>query len=198
VVIIIEIHTRLFYQNESSINWKKRKLSQFSWIRGLDYADQLVHLLGHLGYQHTFISAHWLVDIDRFIKRFSDDIDWGRVKELLINLKQKRSARITFFLLNRYLNTPIPLEIKSSEILMPSRKELQRLEKLIFTKIFDGGFLLRIGELGSEKKPIEYGKYYFLKHLCKDNISDALNYDLGWFKSRLVKIIKFKPFPSVN
>lgn len=160
--LVVELHSRLFFQNDVGL-WTTREYPRFQSLRRLELHDQLVHLLGHLGYQHSCLMLHWFVDIDRFIRHHGNELDWKAFSVRLKQLRQVRSARLIFFVLKKFLNTPVPQLAD-----------------------FEGGFLFSFlmseAYLWSVTKPRL--RYLLVKHLCKDSWWDALAYDFLWLRAR--------------
>lgn len=163
--ILVELHSRLFYQHDEG-HWNQIRHPDYRSFRSLGPEEQLVHLMGHLGYQHSLIKLHWFVDIDRFVRKHRSDIRWDRVKDRVGELKQRRSAEVISWVLRRYLHTPLP-----SGWLVPSR-----LRGALYSQVLSSEYLWR---------PDRHRRYYLTKHLCKDRFRDSLSYNLGWVRSRL-------------
>jgi hypothetical protein len=159
IELVFELHERLFF-NEGDVDWRFVESSELGspGFRKLAAEDMLVHLMGHLGYQHTFLHLTWLVDIDLFIRKH--EIDWARVMVLATRLKQRRSALATLWACHDYLGTPVP----------------SRLLKMGWSKLLSGEFLWF-----PKKRPL---RYYLIKHLMKDSAREALVYDLLWLRRR--------------
>ena len=121
--------------------------------------------MGHLGYQHTFVSLHWLYDLNQFIRSNYSEINWDRVRKLTKSLKHENSTRICIWILKSNLNTPLPSDI-TQYFKEPS---------FIFKQIFTGDYFWK-----SDRK-----RYLMLKHFCKDSLWIALEYNLKWVRARL-------------
>lgn len=162
VPVTLELHTRLFYQHDGFHSWQLRPHPQFRHIQALSLEDQLVHLLGHLGYQHTFLMLYWFLDLDLFLRKYGSAVDCGRVEERLRSLHQLRSAKIAFWILERYFHTPLPIDLPRAS------RGLRWILQRTVTEQF----------LWSTAKP--KFTYLLLKHLSKDRIRDAIIYDWKW------------------
>lgn len=165
IPVTVELHTRLFFQHDDGKGWQTEAKEGYQKLHQLQREDHLLHLLGHLGYQHSILMLHWLVDIDRYLRKHSGAMDWARVKRRLEQLKQKRSAEIIFWILNNYLKTPIPKSI------FPIEKRQSKFYHWLLTSdyLWQSGKSLR---------------YYLVKHLCKDSLLDSLEYNWQWLLSR--------------
>lgn len=134
-------------------------------------ADQFVHLMGHLAHQHTFLKLSWLFDCALFLQRYHDSIDWQRVTELVQKLNLCSAFSATMLLLKREfkLESPVPLAKKKRTFL--------------FNLLLSQDFLLY------PKDKRNLWRYYLLKHLVKDKITESITYDVLWFKQVLCKKI---------
>lgn len=166
--IVIELHSRLFYQHDNSDLWSRQPHREYRNLSRLGNEEQLVHLLGHLGYQHTFLMLHWFLDIDLFLRKYGSEIDVAKVRTILKALRQKRSARIIFWVLKKYFKTPLPEGLN----------EGSRILEVCLAVILDENFLW-------SSSPPRW-KYFLLKHLAKDRLRDALIYDWNWLKARFL------------
>ena len=168
VKVEVELHARVF-PNDTGISWKW-KPSPHKGFRALEREDLLVHLLGHLGYQHTFLKLFWLVDIDRLI-RCTPELCWDRVWSLVFQLNHRRSASAVLWAAQKYLATPIPCAAS---------------EKLVSTGFWKS--LISPGFLVAPKN--HKVRYFLLKHLLKDSFLHSLNYDWHWIRSQLASSTK--------
>ncbi|HEX4923713.1 MAG TPA: nucleotidyltransferase family protein, partial [Bdellovibrionales bacterium] len=100
----VELHTRLFYNEPASFEWG----TQYDAERGRHLSDEhmLAHLLGHLGFQHTFLKLFWLVDVDLLARAYGSRLDWELLARSLARLRLTRSAALVLGACRRYLNTP--------------------------------------------------------------------------------------------
>lgn len=73
--ITIEIHTKLFWHYDQDC-FLQRPALQYSWYTVLSPEAQLIHLCGHLGFQHTFIKLFWLLDIKQYVLKYGEQINW--------------------------------------------------------------------------------------------------------------------------
>lgn len=146
----IEVHTKIWWQEpeEFQWNWRPALISPFN---RLSLEDQLIHLCGHWGAQHTMISLHWLLDIALFCNRYAASIDHKILSRRAQQLRLSRSVAIACEL--------------ARSIFSNSTSDLHQ------TKI-DFEFLR------APKK--NRFKYYWLKHHLQDSIYGALKYDFFW------------------
>lgn len=164
--ITIELHSRLFFQHDTG-EWDRTNHPDFTHFQKLDTTEQFVHLLGHFGYQHTCLSFLWFVELDRYLRKYVREIDWPAFYQRVQQLRQWRAARLILFALHRQMQTPVPQFAR--QLSFP----LRILARFIFTRTF-------LWEPG--KRPF---RYYLLKHLFKDSIRDAFEYDLKWLRARM-------------
>lgn len=155
--LTVEVHTKLFAKEPKDFQW----IQDPEEPRALTPNQNLVHLCGHLAYQHSFLKAFWLLDVDLFIRAYQYRLEWPQITELAARLGLERSLASSLAYARNVLGTPIPSEIKVSSIV----------ERLI-EQNFE-----------SERSPL--WSRYVLKHLVKDSWSEAIDYDLGWVKNRL-------------
>ncbi|EQC51391.1 nucleotidyltransferase family protein [Bacteriovorax sp. DB6_IX] len=163
--LVIELHSRLFFM-QNGVSFKKKRVEGYSSFYELDREDMLIHLMGHLGYQHTFISIHWLYDIYLFLLKYDQDLDWDYIKKSLEGLEQLNSARIC---LNSIL-----------AVFKLESKGLSYLRQSLFSKlaglVMNSSFYLSTSD--------SYIRYYIVKHFTKDSLREALRYDYLWLKNR--------------
>ena len=164
VEIVVEVHSKLLNQNE---DWDY----QIREGGFLSLADNLVHLIGHLAYQHTFYKIHWLVDIELFFRKYRDEIDWNRVFELIERNNLKRSFVLTFMALKNNFN--IEFDSKIEKKIDQYRDRIVSLGLRFLTP----RFLWETVEM-----PFHY---YLIKHCTKDKLRVAFSYDIRWMKRKL-------------
>ncbi len=150
IEVVVELHTRLFYHT---------KFNQYNIVISrngfgvLALEDLLVHLVGHLAFQHTFLKIHWLMDIYFILEIKKDNLDMERVWYLLKKLELNKSWCMTMRFVDVFFREK------------PSANILERF-------IYDVDFLLF-----PEKHRF---KYYLIKHLTKDNALTSFSYNYHW------------------
>lgn len=162
--LVIELHTRLFYQEKVSSLWTKAITSPYSGLYYLSAENLFIHLCGHLAYQHTFISLHWLYDIYLFLDK-EKNLDISHIKAQAKRAQVWRSVRIIAFLLKEHFSLSIDKKLLPPFI-------IRFLIKVLITPQFlwnPHAFRWR---------------YLIVKHFTKDHLYQALAYDLGWFKAK--------------
>ncbi len=160
--LVIELHTRLFYQ-ENLIKWKTNPQELTSQLSFLSKEALFVHLCGHLAYQHTFLSLHWLYDIYLLIQK--EQLEPHEVLSTAKKAHVLKSCKIISYLMYSRL------KIKVDPILLPSK-----LIQILIDFIITDDFLI-----APREHPI---RYQLCKHFTKDFIHQALLYDLGWFRHK--------------
>jgi hypothetical protein len=151
IEITIEIHTRLFWHTRDE-NLRFRSSKNFEHLKVLGLEDQLIHLCGHLAFQHTFIKLFWLYDIQNFLHLYSQKIQWPLFWQKAQDLKLTESCQISLYLCNPDLVSQAPVSFK------------QRLLRFLCTADF-----LR----HPRQRP---WRYFLIKLLTKDQWETSLMY----------------------
>ncbi len=160
---VIELHTRLFYQEKGSNQWIGQTPSPYPGLFYLGVDDLFVHLCGHLAYQHTFLSLHWFYDIFLLCKKSA--ISPSKVENRAREAQVWRSCQIIALLLNEKMGLSLPKELLPGKVI-----------------IFLTRWLINDDFLINPKKSAL--RYFLVKHLTKDHFYQALAYDLGWLRQR--------------
>lgn len=159
--LAIELHTRLFFQEDHEFSWQKEKKGDYFY---LTTEDLFIHLCGHIAYQHTFISLHWLYDIYLLLQK--ENLNWSLTDERAKKAGVFQSCQIILWCMREhFLLKDLP------------RPKLSFLTKKILQKFLTKEFLINPTDA-----PIVY---QLIKHITKDKISQALTYDLLWVKNKL-------------
>jgi len=165
--VTVETHTRLFWQEK--FDWGSECIND----RSLTKEAMLVHLCGHLASQHTFASLHWLVDVDRFVRKNGSELDWRKIWWLAEKAGVKKSVEVVLRTCEKYLCTEVGLPLK---------------RHVFAERILTSEFLWDIGSHRSS--------YLLLKHALKEGISQALMYDLLWLLNKMRSTATPKLFPK--
>lgn len=166
---VIEVHEKLFWhknikwQNESIVN------SDFPYKK-LDRELHLLFLIGHYAFQHNFTKSYWLMDIVLYLEEFQDEIDWNIFNELMEKLELSKSVEMTFWVIKKYFDWR-PNETINERFNLKTKRSWQ---KYLTTE-----FLWSIEQGGL--------KYWLIKHLTKNSLSQALLYDFLWLKRKVLK-----------
>ncbi len=148
IEVVIELHEKIFFHLDDE-KWSPVATS-FGY-NVLSKEDLFVHLVGHLGHQHTFLKLHWLFDIQLLMNQ---DLDFPKIEIMLNKFRLKRSWFFTKIFL---------------DLVFFSKKPRNIFLKLICTEKFI---------LMPEKNLF---RYQLLKFLLKDSIFTSLKYNLLWF-----------------
>lgn len=167
VEVVIELHSRLFWSEKKEHIWKTAPFINDHFLK-LSSSDMLVHLMGHLAYQHSFLKIHWLLDIYLFVKKHESSIDWGTVQELSEQLGHRYSTEsVQMALLQCF-------DLKTPQLWA---KPLDRTRDRVFKMILNWDFL-------SEPYKNKW-MYYTLKHATMSSWPEAIEYDIKWLWNRL-------------
>jgi hypothetical protein len=104
IEIPIDLHQQLFYREPANTRWRLEPMAEAARLCD---EDLLAHLMGHLGYQHAFLSLNWLVDIDLFCRARGDSLKWKAVAARCAVLGHMRSARAVLWCCRQFLGTPL-------------------------------------------------------------------------------------------
>ena len=149
--INIELHTQLFYHAQIPLQFVSSSMEGF---RQLDKVDMVLHLAGHLAFQHTFLKLYWLFDLYFYLKKYGDELNWDY---LIIRSRKLKIEQSLLSVLN-------VLE-KEFDLIFPVMKKKN-------WSVLKSSFLLR---------PQQSKMHYFLlKHRLKDHWLEAFRYDYGW------------------
>lgn len=162
IEVPFEIHQKLLWNNHCEWNL-------------LNLEDELIYLCGHLAFQHTFFRANWLFDLAMIIN-VNPIWDTKRLDYLLENLNLKNSFSSCLWVLENILKIELPIELKKFVLGDYPNKLIQ--------KILTDDFLIDV-----TKSP---ARYYLLKHLLKDTLTQSFTYDILWFKQKLKNEFKSK------
>lgn len=171
--LTFEVHTKLFWHVED----RKRKTVESPWVPGfsvLQREEQLLHLCGHLGFQHTFLKLFWLIDVDRFVSKYKEQINWDYFWQLAREDKLLMSSFMCLYLV-------LPEEkLWSSSRLFESKTFILQFKIFLLKKIISPRFLM-----DPHKKKI---RYLLVKNLIKDNFRENILYWFYWLKSKLLSL----------
>lgn len=150
IEIVVELHSRVFYHVKN--DQFKTKYSSLGF-KVFELEDLLLHLVGHLAFQHTFLKLHWLLDIELFLNRYSDVIDWNRFRILLVDYQLESSWKFTCLFLDMVFHDKKP-------------------QPWIYKFLVAPQFILF-----PESNKV---RYYLLKHLLKDQFQTSFRYNFWW------------------
>lgn len=163
VELVIELHTSLLYHcTDPDWSFVPFKVSPY---RKLAQEDLLLYQCSHLSFQHTFLKLFWFLDIHLILSQ-SDSLNEEKVLTMAKESSLSNSTLLSLYVLDKYFHSPMGVVFQNEIKLIPKWKKA----------------LLNISFLLNPKQ--NYLRYISVKHLCRDNIKEALLYDLGWFKDR--------------
>ena len=160
IEINIELHTKLFYHLKDEA-WSLVP-SPVPHFTQLSLEDTLIHLCGHLAFQHTFHKLYWLFDIYFYTEKYQSQIDWDLVIQKSKVLHLANSVQMCLWCLHKYFKL-------STELI----------DKFNLNDSFWWKQFLTVEFLISpEDKKLNY---FLIKHATKDHFTEAIWYDLMWF-----------------
>lgn len=150
IEVAIELHSRLFYhvsfdEYEFTYSINGLKILSREWM--------LMHLVGHLAFQHTFLKIHWLIEVHTYLKKYKADIDWKKFFFLIDKFQFKNSWKLTEIFIALTFHGKIP-------------------DNLLKRQLFNIKFILF-----PEKQKF---RYYVIKFLTKDNPMTFVSYAFHW------------------
>lgn len=153
IEVAVELHARLFYHIDyADYNFSKTP----SGFKVLSHEWMLMHLVGHLAFQHTFLKIHWLLEINQYVENYRNEIDWNYFNYLINKFEFNNSWKLTQYFLN--------LTFK------------QKLTSNIILRYFcDIDFILF-----PEKNKVSY---YLIKFMTKDSPLTFISYAVSWLIS---------------
>ncbi|MDD5634490.1 MAG: nucleotidyltransferase family protein [Candidatus Omnitrophica bacterium] len=151
-----KMHDKMLGIDMNDVFARKREIDfkDFS-VYTLDLSHTLVYLCLHLSLNHSFAGLIWYVDIDRFVRNHSREIDWNEIIEIAEKHRIKKPLFYTLLFTEKMFATPIPDHV------------FKKLEK--FQKNFDKTVLTRMKEKNSEID-------YMAEILLFDNYSDITKF----------------------
>jgi hypothetical protein len=162
VEINIELHTQLFFHLDVE-NWEYQN-SHFSQFKKLKDEDLIIHLCGHLAFQHNFLKLYWLFDLYLILNEKKDKLNWIEIKNKSQEKNLFRSLQMCLWALTQYFGSSFDKETQ----------ELFELKNIVWWKDYLSMEFL-INPLKSKTT------YLVVKHATKDQLRTALYYDLTWF-----------------
>ncbi len=149
LTVTIELHHQLFWHNKF-INSNPRKSTSKIEATFLSLEDQLIHLCGHLAFQHNYLKLFWLFDIKYFVEKYQNQISWDLFWKRAEENKLIVSCQLTLSLISK------------------KNYKYSSLKLVLLTRLCDKNYLLN---------PRNYFiKYYLIKFLLKDNLIDNFIY----------------------
>lgn len=163
--VVIEVHTQLFW-HKTLASEEGLKESQVKGFKVLNAENQLIHLCGHLAFQHTYLKLFWLMDIYKYVEKFKTTIDWN------VFWAQARKARLyksCFFTL--FLCQKLGLNIQTIIYRAPKQSKVSI---YLLKKLVDYQFLYN-----PRNYPV---RFLLVKNLIKDSFFDNIRYWWAWLQ----------------
>ena len=166
IQLTIEIHTQLFWHTSLELK-KDLEPSQVEGFYQLSRENQLVHLCGHIAFQHSFSKLFWLMDIFKYVDRYSEKMDWELFWKSAEKANLYKACYFTLFLCQK-------LGLNIQTILYRAKKR-KRLSIFFLKKLVDFSYLYN-----PEKHKL---RFLTVKFLIKDSIVDNIRYAYAWVKT---------------
>lgn len=163
VQMTLELHTQLFWHT-SFRDYSFSKGPQHQYFSVLSPEEQLLHLCGHLSFQHTFLKLFWFFDIRYFLESYEDKINWDRFWELAQTNQLVEASELCLFLAKR-------------ERALTGRKS--SVKQNLLRKVCSKAFLMHPRK--------HWVRYFTIKYLIKDQSLQNLTYLAGWFRLKLTR-----------
>ncbi len=153
VQVTIELHTKLFYHQES---FKYKIEKNNIGFNQLALEERLVYLCTHYCFQHTMLKLYWFIDIALLIEKYPE-IKWDTCLKIAKEWRVEKSFKYVIGAVNQHWK-PICPNYKGR-----------------YQKLIDLPFLFNTNQRAV--------KYLFLKNIVKDSWLTNLKYNLLWLKS---------------
>jgi hypothetical protein len=169
--IVIETHEKLFFSEPEGMKWDTLP-SRLDGFQILTPMDTFIHLSGHLGYQHTFSLLFWLMDIHLFLEQGTLDVESETNVQILLEkikkLRHQNSTQAVLMATQNFFDTSIPFNLS---------EQLKGWPPILWKKLLNLEFL--------KDPPSHRSRYYLVKHLLKENLTEAFKYDVLWVWHRI-------------
>ncbi len=166
IQISIEIHTQLFWHTSLNIKDNSERASVEGFYQ-LSRENQLIHLCGHLAFQHSFSKLFWLMDIFKYVDRFKQKLDWNLFWEQAEKANLYKSCYFTLFLCQK-------LGLNIQTVLYRAKKK-KKVSIYLLKKLVNFSYLYN---------PEKFGlRTWLVKFLIKDSILDNIRYGYAWLKT---------------
>lgn len=156
--INIELHSRLFYhvlKNDWNYSYKN--------LKKLSTEDNLIHIIGHCGFNHNFQKIYWMIDIYLYLYKYEKDIDVDILLKRAKELKLVKVFGAALYILDRYFTLP-----KKFKLLVTP---------CAFNFLLSQEFVLNPNQAGLNQ--------YLVKHLFRDSVYESFKYDFFWMINKI-------------
>ena len=160
--INFELHTKLLFHHKCE-KWTLVN-SELPGFKKISSMDNFIYLCGHLAHQHTFSKLYWLIDIKKLLNQDAHSWNCSELKTRAVELKLFRSVQMSLWLCKNMFDKDFPAELGNTFQLDDFHwwKKLLTVEQLVYPY----------------KNLV---RYYLLKHATKDQLREAIYYDVCWF-----------------
>ncbi len=166
IQICIEIHTQLFWHTSLNIK-EKSEVAAVPGFFQLSRENQLIHLCGHVAFQHSYSKLFWLMDIFKYVERFKDKMDWPQFWEQAETANLYKSCYFTLFLCQK-------LGLNIQTILYRAKKK-KKISIYFLKKTVDYSYLYNPQK--------HFIRTLLVKFMIKDSVLDNLRYAYAWLKT---------------
>lgn len=166
IQVSIEVHTQLFWHTSLNI----QEVSEKAVVPGfyqLSHENQLIHLCGHLAFQHSYSKLFWLMDIFKYVDRFREKINWTLFWEQAEKANLYKSCYFTLFLCQK-------LGLNIQTILYRATKK-KKVSIFFLKKLVDFSYLYN-----PER---HWLRGIAVRFLIKDSIVDNIRYFSAWLQT---------------
>jgi len=168
IEVNLELHTELFY-HLNHFKWETQK-SQIEGFEELTVTNLFLHLCGHLVFQHTFMRLNWLYDLYFLFEKEKHNINWVHLYEQAHKAKLFRSVQMVLWILKSFFN----VQMTDTALTLFNLQGKHNWQSMLTSD-----FLLHPNE-----KTL---RFIAMKHLTKDSLQDAAQYDLLWMKQKFFR-----------
>ena len=166
IQLSIEIHTQLFWHSSLTHQTDLQESSVQGFYQ-LSRENQLIHLCGHLAFQHSFSKLFWLMDVFKYVERFREKLDWNSFWDQAERAGLYKSCYFTLFLCQK-------LGLNIQTVFYRAKKK-KKISIYFLKKIVDYSYLYDPKKFSA--------RVFAVKFLIKDSIFDNLRYGYAWLKT---------------
>lgn len=168
--LTIEIHTQLFWHtplqtSEDNVDAKVKGFQQLS------RENQLIHLCGHVAFQHAYSKLYWLMDIFKYVEYNKEKMNWELFWQKAEKSNLYKSCFFTLFLCQK-------LGLNIQPILYRAKKK-KKISIYLLKKVVSFSFLYNPDKFRL--------RTFVVKFLIKDSVIDNFRYFYEWMKTFKLK-----------
>jgi hypothetical protein len=125
------LHNRVLGIDMNDVWSKRRRISRDNVsVDTLDFEYTIIYQCLHLSMQHSFSGIRWYVDINEFIKRHGEKIDWDKLLALALRYRIRKPVYYSLLFAKDLFSAPVP-----GRILDELRKSTGGWDRWFFRKI---------------------------------------------------------------